>query len=195
MTHHTRPAVFLDRDDTLIRCSDVAPDGDLGDPTRVQLLPGALLALQLLHHAGFRLFLITNQGGVARGKYAEHDVRAVHRRIRQLTKHLIHDDRYCPYHPNGTLPKYTREHHWRKPAPGMILDLAQHHPIDLARSWTVGDKPRDAAAGRAAGTRTILLGPPHSPPHSTAEPTPDFVAPDLLAAARLILEHADPTRS
>lgn len=178
-----RPAVFLDRDDTLIRCTGVAPDGDLGDPALVQPLPGANEACALLRQAGFALFVVTNQGGVARGRYTSDDVDRVHARVNELLNGAIDDFRHCPFHPKGTVPAFTCEHPWRKPAPGMLLDLASAHAIDLAASWMIGDAARDCEAGQAAGCRTVLVG--------AADPSgaADHIADDVLGAARLILEH------
>ncbi len=188
-----RPAVFFDRDDTLIRRTGGAPTGDLGQPDQVELVPGAQDALRALARADFFLAVITNQGGVARGAYPESAVHAVHARLNQLLREhdapAIHDFRHCPYHPRGTLPAYTREHPWRKPSPGMILDLAQRHGLDLAASWVVGDQPRDIAAGFAAGCRAVLIAPSDAP----CDPPPDAHVGDILSAARHIL--ASPARA
>ena len=161
-----KPAVFLDRDDTLIRCNGLAPGNDLGDPALVEPLPGAVEACRRLKDAGFLLVVITNQGGVARGRYSEQDVERVHERINTVFEGVFGAFRACPYHPKGTVPKYAREHPWRKPSPGMILDAAQELNIDLARSWTVGDKERDAAAGRTARMRHH----PHQRPRPRPRP-------------------------
>jgi D-glycero-D-manno-heptose 1,7-bisphosphate phosphatase len=182
-----RPAVFLDRDDTLIACNAITPDGDLFDPALVRLLPGVSEALASLRAAGFFLGVVTNQGAVARGKCSIADVEAVHARLRALLPGLIDDIRFCPYHPNGSVPAYTREHPWRKPAPGMILDLAHAHSLDLARSWLIGDAPRDAAAGKAAGCRTILITADAASPD-----TADSIAPTIADAARVILSSQAP---
>ncbi|MEM1423223.1 MAG: HAD family hydrolase [Planctomycetota bacterium] len=182
-----RRAVFLDRDDTLIRNSGHAPDGDLGDPDLVELLPGAHEACTLLTAAGYPLFVVTNQGGVARGRFTEDDVLDVHNRLSTLLDGAITDYRYCPFHPEGALPAYTREHPWRKPQPGMLLDLADHHDLDLARSWMIGDAVRDCDAGRAAGCTTVLIA--DAAPDDA--PSVDHTARDVLAAARIVLAHAD----
>jgi len=172
-----QPAVFIDRDDTLI-----ANDGDLGDPAGVVLLEGAAKAVRRLHDAGYLLVVVTNQGGVARGRYGEQDVEAVHHRLHQLIgPDLPIEFRYCPYHPKGTVARYTREHPWRKPAPGMLLDAAKAMPVDLSRSWMIGDQVRDAEAGRAAGCRTIHLG-------TSADASIDFSARDITHAVDILLE-------
>jgi histidinol-phosphate phosphatase family protein len=183
------PAVFLDRDDTLIANRSLAPPtrphpnwrhGDLADPDRVRLLPGVLDACRDLKAAGFSLIVITNQGQVAHGSATLEDVHATNERLAALLScagsPLIDAVYSCPYHPAGSVPEFAREHHTRKPQPGMILQAARDHDIDLARSWLVGDAQRDIEAGIAAGldpARCLLLG-------------PDL--PDMPAAARLILD-------
>jgi len=174
----SRPAVFLDRDNTVIR-----NDGDLGDPAGVELLKGVPSALGLLHEAGWPLVVITNQGGVARGRYDECAVQAVHARTQQLLGDTpILDWLWCPFHPEGTVPAFTREHPWRKPSPGMILEAATRHDLDLPASWMIGDQERDILAGRSAGCRTVLLS------RHGVDTQADHVAVDLPAAAAIVLE-------
>ena len=180
--------VFLDRDDTLIHCTDITPDGDLGDPALVRLLPGAERAVRRLDEAGFALIVITNQGGVARGRYSVGDVDRVHARLNALLGGRIDVFRACPFHPQGTVPEFAHEHPWRKPAPGMILDAGRELGLDLAHSWVIGDKPRDCEAGRAAGCRTILVDPLlRAAPPADEHPEADFTALDLPEAAGIIL--------
>ncbi|MEM6749719.1 MAG: HAD-IIIA family hydrolase [Planctomycetota bacterium] len=201
-----KPAVFLDRDNTLIR-----NDGDLGDPDLVELLPGAASAVASLRGLGFRIVVVTNQGGVARGKYAEDDVDAVHQRLAEQVSAAANGASfdafyYCPYHPQGKVPEYTREHEDRKPSPGMLLRAAHDLGLDLSASWMVGDQMRDVQAGAAAGTRTVLLREdaaqlrdfePGSAPGVTAQPAkpgeaapakPDLIAASLVEAVRLIAQ-------
>lgn len=154
-----RPAVFLDRDNTLI-----ANDGDLGDPHQVQLLDGVATGLRALHDAGYELVVVTNQAGVARGVFTEDDVDEVHQQIDRLVEQatessgLITRFYYCPYHPEAPLKSYRRDHPWRKPNPGMLIQASRDLDLDLARSWMIGDHDRDITAGRSAGCRTVLLG-------------------------------------
>jgi histidinol-phosphate phosphatase family protein len=106
---------------------------------------------------------VTNQAGVARGKFTEEDVDSVHQRIASMVDEHAHRvgliDRfyYCPYHPEGTVAEYCRDHVWRKPHPGMILQAARDMELELNRSWMIGDQERDIAAGKSAGCRTILI--------------------------------------
>ena len=153
-----QPAVFIDRDNTLI-----ANDGDLGDPDQVRLVDGVPAGLKRLRDAGYNLVVVTNQAGVARGKFTEEGVDAVHQRIALMVDDqtglsaVIDRFYYCPYHPEAIVPEYKRDHPWRKPHPGMILQAARDMDIDLSTSWMVGDQERDILAGRAAGCRTILI--------------------------------------
>ncbi|MCZ6834620.1 MAG: HAD family hydrolase [Planctomycetota bacterium] len=153
-----KPAIFLDRDNTLIN-----NDGDLGSPDAVRLCDGVPNGLLELRDAGYALIVVTNQGGVARGVYTEADVDAVHQRIATMVDeesdrtNLIDRFYYCPYHPEAEIEEYRREHPWRKPNPGMLLQAAHDMHIDLGQSWMIGDQVRDMEAGRSAGCRTALV--------------------------------------
>jgi D-glycero-D-manno-heptose 1,7-bisphosphate phosphatase len=132
----------------------------------VRLLPGVLEACVELKGAGFTLVVITNQGTVARGGATVETVERVNRRLRDLLtvdgRELIDAVYFCPFHPIGIVPEYTREHPWRKPAPGMILAAAADMGLDLGRSWMVGDAERDIEAGIRAEidpARCLRVGP------------------------------------
>jgi len=166
-----RPAVFLDRDDTLIvnraQTAHTSHPGDLFDPALVQLTPGAGAACRDLKAAGFALVVVTNQGAVARGECTVAQVEATNSRMREVLLGVSGVDLdgvyYCPYHPGGGIAPWNIEHAWRKPAPGMFLAAAKDLAIDLARSWMIGDAERDIAAAIAAGlplAHTILLAEP-----------------------------------
>lgn len=177
-----RPAVFLDRDGTVI--DEV---GHLGEPERVVVLPGVPTALGSLVEAGYALVVVTNQAGVARGFFTEKEVDAVNDRTAELlAAEGVRLDRsyYCPHHPDFTGPCDCR-----KPAPGMLLRAAEDLDLDLSKSWMVGDHPSDAEAGRAAGARSIMVRTGHGLlPGANHGPPPDvIVVDDLSAAANLII--------
>ena len=182
-------AVFLDRDNTII-----ANDGYLGDPTKVRLLPGAAAAIASMRRLGYRIIVVSNQSGVAKGLFDEAAVEAVNQEmIRQLREQAgAHVDAsyYCPYHPDAVVPEYKVDHQWRKPKPGMLKAAAADFDLDLTRCWMVGDMQRDIAAGSAVKCRTILIGDPdHPPPPTPDDPiiTPHFIVRSLADAARIIV--------
>jgi histidinol-phosphate phosphatase family protein len=182
----TVAAVFLDKDGTLVE--DVPYNVD---PEKIRLGPGALEAARLLHEAGFRLVVVSNQSGVARGLFAESALQAVEERLRGLLAEAgvpLAGFYYCPHHPQGTVGAYSRVCVCRKPAPGLILRAAQELGIEVERSWLVGDILDDVEAGRRAGCRTVLLDTGHETqwlPGPLRQP--DCQAADLPEAARLIL--------
>ena len=181
-------AVFLDRDGTLI-----GDPGYLGDPDGVVLLPGVTDGLRALQAAGFELVIVTNQSGIARGKYTVSDYEAVAAR---LEEHLVAagvrlaGSYFCPYHPEGSVPPFNQDHPDRKPADGMWQRAAVDLGIDLGRSWSMGDGQRDIVAGKRAGTRAILLvgGRDKWPLPVRGPYDPDFVARDMREAVLFILE-------
>jgi D-glycero-D-manno-heptose 1,7-bisphosphate phosphatase len=187
-----RTAVFFDRDNTLI-----ASDGYLGDPAKVQLIPGAADAVARARRLGHAVVVFSNQSGVARGMFSEEDVQAVNARMEQMlaaenAQAVIDRHEYCPFHPEGTVDVYARESDRRKPRPGMIHSAAKALELDLERSWVIGDAGRDVEAGRAAGCRTILFVDPSLKKSPAAEGRsamePDFTVASLTGALDVI-EH------
>src|SRR5215475_7470127 len=140
------PAVFIDRDDTIMEdcvyCSD---------PKNVKIFPGVPEALRRLKSHGFKLIIITNQSGIGRGLFTVEQYRAVEAELlRQLGDGLIEATYFCP-----DVPGQNSTH--RKPAPGMIVDATREHQVDLARSFLIGDAEIDVECAHNAGMRSIRV--------------------------------------
>jgi len=179
-------AVFFDRDHTLIE-----DPGYLRDADAVRLMPGAADAVRTLRQAGYRIVVVTNQSGVARGFLDEPTLAAIHERVKQLFADQgaqIDAIYYCPYldGPDAVVERYRRDSELRKPRPGMFLLAAKEHDVDLAASWAIGDSPRDAEAGKAAGCRTIHIA---RDPALARTTSADFTVRTLAEAADCILNH------
>ena len=181
-------AIFLDRDDTLIE-----DPGYINNPDQVKLLPGVPRALAELKTMGYKLVLVTNQSAVARGIVTEKTLRNIHNRLEQLLAEnnaFLDAIYYCPYHPDGVIPKYRKESDCRKPNPGMLLTAADEMDIDLGQSWMIGNGSHDVEAGLRAGCKTILIDPPsrqHQP--RPGDPTPHYRAVNITEAVNVIKKY------
>jgi len=178
-------AIFLDRDGTLIEDT-----GYINHPDQVKLLEGIPEALIEFKRMGYKLIVVSNQSGVARGIITEKVLGEIHDRLRQLLAekgaHL--DEIYCcPYHPEGVVEKYRKDSPHRKPKPGMLLAAAKRMRIDLGQSLAVGDSPRDIEAGLRAGCKTILISDPaHSRKLKPGEAKPDYEAVNMREAVNIV---------
>ena len=180
-----RRAVFLDKDGTVIENVPYNVD-----PSRIQLRPGAMEAMRLLTDLGFELVVVSNQPGVALGRFEPDALRAVEDWFRAALygqgAHIT-AFQWCFHHPEGTVKAYATPCTCRKPMPGMLQSAAGRHDLDLHRSWMVGDILDDVEAGHRAGCRSVLVdignetewvrGPMR---------VPEFTVPDLLSAAAVI---------
>jgi len=180
-----RPALFLDRDGTL--------NVDVGYAHRLDdlvLIENVCAGLRSFQEQGFLLLITTNQSGIARGLFDESQMHAFNAALCNLLRDSgirIADIYYCPYHATAGRGRWRIDSPLRKPKPGMLLQAATDHDIDLAASFAIGDKQSDIAAGRAAGCGTILV---QTGAAGQAEPhlntVPDYIAADLLQAARYV---------
>ena len=150
-----RPAVFLDRDGTVVREVEY-----LRSPQELRLLPRAGEAIRRLNEAGFAVVVVTNQSGIARGLLTEHDLEEIHTVLRRRLARRgarLEAIYWCPHHPEAARPEYRRRCRCRKPAPGMLLRAGRELDLDLAQCYAIGDSERDVEAGQRAGCRTVLV--------------------------------------
>ncbi len=181
----TNRAVFLDRDDTLIE-----DPGYINDPGQVKLLEGVPKALKELRKMNFKLVIVSNQSGVARGIVTEEVLGKIHKKLEKLLANegaYIDEIYYSPYHPEGAVEKYRKKSNCRKPEPGMLLQASEEMDIDLENSWIIGDSGRDIEAGKKVGCKTILLDPvTHEKKIVTDGEKPDYRAVNIIEAVNII---------
>jgi len=171
-------AIFLDRDGTMaidvVYCSR---------PEDFKLFPLAARAVKLLNDHGYKVIVVTNQSGVARGYFTEDMLEKIHQKMQEdLAKEgaIVDGIYHCPHHPDDKCK-------CRKPEPEMVLRAVSEHDIDLQRSFVVGDKQMDVQLGKRVGCRTVLIAPDAG--GDEARPfSPDYVAPDLYQAAQWIID-------
>ena len=181
-------AIFLDRDDTLIE-----DPGYINHPDQVKLMDGVADALTELKDMGYKLIVVTNQSAVARGIVTEDILDEIHNRLKQLLAEkgaFLDGIYYCPYHPDGVIPRYRKESDRRKPNPGMLLAAADEMDIDLGQSWCIGNSGGDVEAGLRAGCKTILLDHhSHLKQSGPGGPAPDYRAVNIKEAVNIIKRH------
>ena len=174
------PAVFLDRDGTIIADQDYP-----GDAEGVSLLPGAADAVARFNRAGLPVLVVTNQSGIGRGYITEPQFRAVQARMERLLEAegaRVDDTFFCPHSPDQSPPCACR-----KPAPGLYLEAARGRGLDLARSIYIGDRLRDVLPGLEFGGKTYLIE--GTEPAATADPPPGVrIVASLAEAADLALD-------
>lgn len=177
----SKPAVFFDRDDTLMRNIPY-----LGDPSKVQIFPGVPDALEKLRHAGFALIIVSNQSGVGRGLITIQQVALVNEELdRKLGESFFTGIYNCfaaPGQPGEEV---------RKPSPTLLQQAATAHDLDLTRSFMVGDRLSDILAGKNAGCKSVLvLTGPSTTEREIARNEADYVAADLIEAAEWVVKEA-----
>lgn len=186
-------AAFLDRDGVVIEDVDL-----LTSPGEIRVLDGVPQALRSLRQAGFRLIVVSNQTVVARGLATEADVCAMNAQVERCLTEAggprLDGFYFCPHHPNATLSAYRVACECRKPRPGLLVQAAREHDLDLKRSFVVGDRITDIIAGASVGCRTVLVqtGKHRETPIETVDSLdesaqPDHECADLAQAATWIL--------
>lgn len=149
------PAVFLDRDGTLIE-----EVGYIDTPDKIQLIDGAIKAIKLFNKMGFKTIIVSNQSGVARGYFNEDTVKMINDKVIKLFDDqgaILNSIYYCPHHPEYGNEIYKKDCECRKPKPGMILKAVNEYKIDLSKSIIVGDKYSDVLTGKNLNLFSILV--------------------------------------
>jgi len=179
MSHTSTPAIFLDRDGTLMEEAHYC-----SHPDQVKIIPDVPAALRALKQAGYKLVVVTNQSGIGRGYYTLEDYHSVAAHFLKLLgdEGLIDAVYYCPEAPEKNSPR-------RKPQIGMITEAQRDLGLDLSRSWFIGDKAVDVQCGINAGVRPILVLTGHGAKENATGA--DFVAKDFASAAAFILKTSD----
>lgn len=182
-------AVFLDRDGTLIEDT-----GYINSPEQVKFLPGAIAAVKKLQDAGFKIIIISNQSGVARGLITEDMLQTIDKLIhRQVLNGGAHIDGsyYCPHHPEHGVYPYRQDCECRKPHIGLIRKAVKDHDLDLSGSIMVGDHSNDIETAKRAGIKSVFVMTGHGPEEKAhLKSQPDHIATDLSAAADWIIKGA-----
>ena len=168
--------VFVDRDGTMAKDVNYCRH-----PDDFELFLNTARAIKLLNQHGFKVIVITNQSGIARGYFTEETLAQIHEKMKsELAKEgaCIDGIYYCPHHPDDNCD-------CRKPKPKLVLQAAKEHDIDLKHSFVVGDLPLDIDMGKAVGCKTILL---LDSPQEDMNISPDYIASDLLEATQYVLQ-------
>lgn len=189
------PAIFLDKDGTLL--ADVPYNVDR---SRMRFAAGAASGLARLASLGLPLIVISNQPGVALGRFERHRLQDVRQELECMFERAgarLAGFYYCPHHPQGIRPGYGMRCGCRKPEPGLLHIAAQRHDLDLVSSWFVGDILDDVEAGRRAGCHTLLLDNGNETEWLRNEwRVPDHIESDLDGASRWIVSHfSDPVQA
>jgi D-glycero-D-manno-heptose 1,7-bisphosphate phosphatase len=189
MLKMSNKAAFIDRDGNLIH-----ETGYISDVKKIKFYARSFKALKLLKELGYKVIVVTNQSGVARGYFSENFVKTVHTHINEmLKKHGLKIDGffYCPHHPKkAVLKKYLKDCDCRKPKIGMIKAAVKKFNIDLSRSFVIGDKLTDVHLGKNAKMRTALVltgyGRRQKEIIKCDYDRPDVIGTDFYAAVRFL---------
>ena len=190
VSDNSKPAVFLDRDGTIIE-----EVGYIDSPDKVQLIAGADQAIKSFRNAGFKIIVVSNQSGVAHGYFDENTVLLINNRVAEsfaLNGAIIDAFYFCPHHPDIGDLDYRKDCECRKPKPGMLLQAVEEHEIDLSKSIMIGDKYTDVKAGKSLNLISILVLTGFGEEEyqkirsNGLQPEPDFVAQNIREAASFI---------
>lgn len=190
-----RTAVFLDKDGTVL-----VDEPYNVDPECMRFAPKAREALGQLGQLGVPLFVVSNQPGVALGRFERVALGAVEQRLAEMFEDSgarLSGCYWCPHHPAGVVPALSVRCLCRKPLPGLLAGAASEHGVDLRRSWMIGDILDDIEAGNRAGCRTIMVDCGHETEWNVSGNerwlrTPQFIVADLEVAARIVVAHSGP---
>jgi histidinol-phosphate phosphatase family protein len=188
-------AVFLDKDGTVL-----VDEPYNVDPECMRFAPKAKEALGRLGQLGVPLFIVSNQPGVALGRFERVALAAVEQRLAEMFEDSgarLSGCYWCPHHPAGVVPTLSVRCLCRKPLPGLLACAASEHSVDLRGSWMIGDILDDVEAGNRAGCRTIMVDCSHETEWNVGGNerwvrTPHFVVADLEVAARIVVAHSGP---
>lgn len=187
--NHKQKTIFLDRDGTLN-----IERGLIRNPSELELMPGAAQAVRAINQSGYRSMLITNQPVIARGEVTKEGLMQIHTKLEAdlgFERAFLDAIYYCPHHPDkgypGEIPEMKMDCGCRKPQPGLLLQAAAEHNIDLSSSWIIGDSGRDILAGEAAGVSTVLVGSGLEHEVGKFASDPDFRAANIELAVNFIL--------
>ena len=179
--------IILDRDGVV----NFDSDNYIMSPAEWRPIPGSIEAIARLNQGGYRIAVATNQSGIGRGYFTEADFAALMGWMREEFARRGVDIAavyHCPDHPTEGLGAYRRDNPWRKPGAGMFLQAEADLSLDMGRSWAIGDKRSDMAAGRAAGVGTLVLLDGSAPAaHRDGDA---WIAPDFAAVTELL--HSTP---
>ncbi|MBU0686752.1 MAG: HAD family hydrolase [Candidatus Margulisbacteria bacterium] len=184
-------AVFLDKDGTINE--DV---GYLDDPAKLTVFPYSAQAIKILNDAGFKVIIVSNQAGIARGILTEDIYQAIDKKTHKIILQdggIIDASYYCPHHPEHGIHPYRTKCENRKPNPGMLKKGEKEFDLDLSKCYMIGDKISDIQAGHNAGVKTILVktgyGKDHVNNPKLKELNPVFIGENLLEAAEWIVKN------
>lgn len=158
-------ALFLDRDGTILKeINGSSPEtlGYLTSVEQVELIEGSADAIALARNLGYKVIIITNQSAIARGFLTEKDFQLINQKMYDLLLQanksaLIDDLFFSPYHKDGIIDQYKKEHYSRKPDIGMLIEAQKKYDIDFSQSYMIGDAYTDIKCGIKAGTKNILV--------------------------------------